>query len=765
MAEKTDLGKCKKMLDSGLSLVTIGNNKIPNFPWKKLQTEAHSKESFEKDYLYPGGIFRKDQTEIPATSGIGIITGFTGIEVFDIDLKILPSLKEQQDFWNEYVSFLKDNIDEFDSKFVIYKTVNNGYHIIYRCAIVGGNQKIARLKNYKEAIIETRGIGGYVFIYENKVSKYSYCEIQEISEFDRKVLFDCSKFYNYIEEIKPDVKVSEPQSDNPPWKDYNNKTSIFDIIGDDFTIVRNLSDKYIIKRHGATSPHSGYVYKDSGCMFLFSTGTIYDNEKLISPYSAYTTKFHNGDFKASAKDLYEKGFGDRIVQKVKELEIQLKIIIPDLQFPIDIFPKEIQNYMVLCEQTLDSSIDYMGCSMLWMLSVIIGNSVKVQVKNGWQEAGAVWISVVGKAGIGKTPSISNIVFPLMKSNSREIKKYIKEDKKYMAYAALDKKERESTEEIKKPVKTQFIANDITLEALVDLHEENKNAVGVFKDELAGWLKDMNKYRAGSDMEFWLSTWSGKSVSLNRKTAKSSFVESPLIPVLGGIQPGVLDGFYTEENKDNGFIDRMLLCYPDLSIDHYNENELNQNVIEWYSSYMVSFYEGIKNKMVKYNNDDEIEPIIARFSAHAKIEWKRIFDALTDQQNSDEENEYMKSMLPKQKSYIPRFALLLNTLNWYNDQDVEDYRYISKRAILDAEKLSAYFINMAKKIKISTSESNDIKRYVKANINKTSFEKFQELYRQDPEVNKTELAEVLGVSRKTIYKYLEKCNLSVTGGLH
>jgi len=754
MAEKTDLGKCKKMLDSGLSLVTIGDSKIPNFAWKKFQTEAHTKESFEKDYLYSGGIKRKDGTEIPATLGVGIITGFNGIEVFDIDLKILPSLKEQQDFWNEYVSFLKDNIDGFDDKFVIYKTVNNGYHILYKCSIVGGNQKIAKLKEYKEAIIETRGNGGYVFIYDNQVSKKSYYEIQEISEFDRKVLFECSKYYNYIHEEEP-IKQEEQVSNNPPWKDYNDKTSIFDVIKDEFSIVRNLSDKYIIKRSGATSPHSGYVYKNSNCMYLFSTGTIYPNEKLISPYSAYTIKYHNGDYKKSASELYSKGFGDRVVTKVKELEKEPKIVLPTLQFPIDIFPKEIQNYMVLCQQTLDSSIDYMGCSLLWMLSVTIGNSIHVQIKTGWQETGNVWISIVGKAGIGKTPSISHIVFPLMKSNSREQKKHIKEMKKYMAYMELDKKERQNTEEIKKPFKTQFIANDITLEALVDLHEENKNAVGVFKDELAGWLKDMNKYRAGSDMEFWLSTWSGKSVSLNRKTAKSSFVERPLIPVLGGIQPGVLDGFYTDENKDNGFIDRMLLCYPDLSVEYFNDNEISQEVIEWYSSYMISFYEGMKRQMVKYNNDDEIEPIIARFSNEAKIEWKRIFNSITDQQNSDEENEYIKSMLPKQKSYIPRFALLLNTLNWYDNQDTEDYRFISKRSLLDAEKLSIYFINMAKKIKISSSEVNDIKRYVRANQAKTSFEKFEELYKQNPEINKTELAEILGVSRKTIYKYVAK----------
>jgi len=760
MLKKTDLGKCKKLLDSGLSLVCIGDKKIPNFPWKIRQTEAYTKEQFEKDWSYAGGIIKKDGSEIPATGGVGIVTGYNGIEVFDIDLKIFASLKEQQDFWNEYVKFLSDNINDFDDKFVIYKTVNNGYHIIYRCAKIGGNEKVAKLKGHNEAIIETRGVGGYVFIYENQVSKKSYYEIQEISELDRDVLFSVSRFYNYIEEkdqVIPEAhkKFDVPAIEVPTWVDYNNKTNITDVLGNEFTIIRNLSDKYVIRREGATSPHSGYIYKNSGCMYLFTTGTIYPNEKLLSAFSVYTYKFHNGNFSQAAKDLYQKGFGSRLIKPVQELKEKIEVNKADLVFPIEVFPQEIQAYMILCQKTLDSSIDYMGCSFLWVLSIITGNAIKCQVKTGWIENSTVWFSVVGKAGIGKTPSISNIIDPLQKVNSREQKKYIKHNEKYQEYMALDKKDRVNTEEIKKPRKTQFIANDITLEALVDLHEENKNAIGLFKDELAGWFKDMNKYRAGSDLEFWLSTWSGKSVFLNRKTAKSSFVESPLISVLGGIQPGVLDSFYTEENKDNGFIDRMLLCFPDLLVEEYNENELNPGILTWYSDYVISFYDTVKVKVLKFNNDDEIEPIIAKFSTDAKKEWKRIFNDITGQQNSDEENEYMKSMLPKQKSYIPRFALLINTLNWYNSNGYSDLDVISKESILAAEKLSKYFIAMSKKIKINSAEVNDIKKYIRNNDSKTSYEKFKELYAINPEINKSELAEKLGISRKTLYQYIAK----------
>lgn len=746
------LSRARQLLDFNLSLITIGDKKIPNYPWKAQQTKALTKDQFEKNYI---------STENNKTNGVGIVTGYNGLEVIDIDLKVLPSLKEQQDFWNEYISFLSDNIDDFDNKFCIYKTVNNGYHILYRCSKIEGNKKLAKLEGYTEAIIETRGIGGYVFVYENKVGNLDYTEIKEISELDRSVLFEISQSYNFVEKQK-EIKIEQKEfaeSKLTPWDDYNSKVSIFDIISDSFEVVRNIKDKYIIRRFNATSAHSGYVYKNSGCMYLFSTGTIYPNEKLISPFAAYTIKYHNSNYKESSKKIYSDGYGSRLIKEPKEITETVIIDVKDLDFPLDIFPESLQNYIRLCNNTLDSSIDYMCCYLLWMSSVIIGNSINIRIKNGWIENCTIWLAVVGKAGLGKTPSISNIIFPLMKANNREIKNFIKKNEKYHAYKELDKKEQKNTEEIKKPSKTQFIVNDITLEALVDLHEESDNAVGVFKDELAGWFKDMNKYRAGSDLEFWLSSWSGKSVSLNRKTAKSAFVEKPLIPVLGGIQPSILTTFYTDENKDNGFIDRMLLSFPELEIESYNDKEISKDVLEWYSSSVVNFYDAIKKDIIKRNIEMEIEPIIADFSDDAKIEWIRIFNDITNIQNSDEENEYMKSMLPKQKSYIPRFALILNTIDcFYSDNN--DVSTISKESVLKAEKLSKYFIAMAKKIKVNTVEVSDIRKNIYQNKDKSVRDKFTALYKENPKLKKKEVADMLGVSRQTIYDFikdLEKCN--------
>ena len=181
----------KKLADCNLSIIPVDATKTPIGVWKKYQTTKRSKDEI-------------DELDSPL---YGLVTGFENLEVIDVDLKVFTTLKEQTDFWNEYISFLKDNIDDFERKFVIYKTKNQGFHILYRCLKITRNTKIAKLENHKEAIIESRGKYGMVVIYDNQISKLSYSEIQEISERDREIIWQISKTYNHIDKnIIVDIK-------------------------------------------------------------------------------------------------------------------------------------------------------------------------------------------------------------------------------------------------------------------------------------------------------------------------------------------------------------------------------------------------------------------------------------------------------------------------------------------------------------------------------------------------------------------------------
>jgi len=409
------------------------------------------------------------------------------------------------------------------------------------------------------------------------------------------------------------------------------------------------------------------------------------------------------------------------------------------EFPIEIFPKPIQTYILQCNETLDSNIDYMSASLLWGVSSVVGNSCAIQVKNGWREFCSIWVACVGSAGVGKTPSIAMAIRPFEIINSDMISRYRKE---------MDAYKNDESGTMVKPRPEQFIVNDITIEALVQLHSNNKNAIGMFREELDGWVKNMSRYSNGSDLPFWLSTWSGKAVSMNRKSG-DSFLPKPFVPILGGVQPAILESFSTEENKSNGFLDRILLCCPEISIDLYNVNEMDHDGIIWYDDFVKSFARNVKYA-ISYSDDFEIVPNVFKMDKEADAEWQKIYNEITIMQNSDEENEYMKSVLPKQKSYIPRFCLIIHLL--HNPDKIDTSIPITRQTVLHAWELSKYFISQAKKVKVEAKETKSIQSIIATNKESTPKDKFKVMYDSGTKLNYKKIADLLDVTRATLYNW-------------
>lgn len=416
-------------------------------------------------------------------------------------------------------------------------------------------------------------------------------------------------------------------------------------------------------------------------------------------------------------------------------------------FPLSIFPKPIQAYFLEANFTLDSNIDYMGCSMLWGISSIVGNSCNIEVKAGWKEFANIWVACVGSAGVGKTPSIAMATRPFERINSDLITRFPRKHAIWKDSNGDDENE---------PKPEQFIVNDITIEALVSLHSKNPNCIAMFREELDGWVKNMSRYSNGSDLPFWLSTWSGKAVSMNRKSG-DSYLARPFVPILGGVQPAILESFSTEENKSNGFLDRILLCCPEISIEMYNSNEMNQTAIDWYDDYVNKFYRSVKMD-IRTNEDGEILPNTFKFDLEAKYEWEKVYNEISIMQNSDEENEYMKSMLPKQKSYIPRFALLIHLMNNFEALTVPEL--IGKETVLKAFELSKYFIKQAQKVKVSAKETKSIQAIITTNKDLSPKDTFVVMMQKSDKINFTKVAEILGVDRSTLYNWAKEFKKSV-----
>jgi len=151
----------KKLSSIGFSIIPCDEDKRPIGTWKDYQTSKRDTE----------------QIELLNCPKYGLVTGFNDLEVIDIDLKVLHTVTEKKEWWDEYLAFLCDNIEDFMDKVVISKTQKGGYHILYKSKTIVGNTKIAKLEGMTEAIIETRGTGGFVIIYDNFLTEKEYHQI------------------------------------------------------------------------------------------------------------------------------------------------------------------------------------------------------------------------------------------------------------------------------------------------------------------------------------------------------------------------------------------------------------------------------------------------------------------------------------------------------------------------------------------------------------------------------------------------------------
>ena len=86
--------------------------------------------------------------------------------------------------------------------------------------------------------------------------------------------------------------------------------------------------------------------------------------------------------------------------------------------------------------------------------------------------------------------------------------------------------------------------------------------------MPGFFRAFDAYRGGrgSDLSFWLTVNSGASIKVDRKgnNRESYTIARPCIAIIGGLTPSDL-GDLTAPGRDNGWLDRFLLSYPDTTV--------------------------------------------------------------------------------------------------------------------------------------------------------------------------------------------------------
>ncbi|HET6555703.1 MAG TPA: DUF3987 domain-containing protein, partial [Prolixibacteraceae bacterium] len=229
------------------------------------------------------------------------------------------------------------------------------------------------------------------------------------------------------------------------------------------------------------------------------------------------------------------------------------------RFPVEAFPVQVRQIITETNECLKFPIDFTGASLLFAASISIGNTYKVQVKRGFQESAVLFMALVSPPGTTKSHPLSFAIQPIKEEDIKSYKLFEEQKMEFENKSRLSKKqlEEEGFDEVIKPVWKKMLLTDFTPEALALVHKFNQRGLGVYVDEFAAWFKNFNRYNRGSEMESWLSIWSGKPINVDRKGGEPVFIPFPFVSVGGTIQTGILNELAKDSRNQNGFIDRIL----------------------------------------------------------------------------------------------------------------------------------------------------------------------------------------------------------------
>ena len=336
------------------------------------------------------------------------------------------------------------------------------------------------------------------------------------------------------------------------------------------------------------------------------------------------------------------------------------------KIPLDAFPAKIQDMILALARQENYSIEYMMASLLVAVSTAIGNAVNIRIRGGWISNPALYMILVGRPGMGKTPPLDFAFRPIRKHDAKIIKQFKLDMEHYNSLIENNKVKKDKSSSLPdKPVLRRIIISDFTPEALMRALDDNQRGVVVYVDEIMGMFNAVNQYSKGQLIEQLLTAFSGKPLDISRCSMPIPIhIEHPFINMVGTMQTTRMHELIDKGYKDNGLIDRIIFVYP--SSQEISDWQDEGNTFATFDKYS-SMWENIINKVMSLpfivNEDGEIVPDILDFSSEAKAYFTNWRNAAIHAVNQIQDDGLVDSRVMKAPMITARLALIMQILRW------------------------------------------------------------------------------------------------------
>jgi len=415
-----------------------------------------------------------------------------------------------------------------------------------------------------------------------------------------------------------------------------------------------------------------------------------------------------------------------------------------VNFPVAVFPKIIDDY--INEQHEISSFDknLLSSTYLWLMSTLIGNKMSLKVLGSWDVSPVMWMMIVAERGSTKTHAMNAVLKPA---------KMIQETGHQVFKDELKRWDEKSKEP--RPRWRQLFLEDGTREGFIKAMDYNPGGLGLVKDELNGWLADMDKHAGGKggDESFWVGSYNNETYTKNIKGDEDpTFSPKLFINLIGGTQPGIINNF-TGEHVTTGLFDRFFM------IPFVESEKLFTMTIEE-PLFTDKYHEFIKHAYNSLNlNYSKYGKIRYRFDKDSATAYQSVYRYFQKIKFNTELNgirEYISKLITQ----ISRVALTIEVTDQLfeglgKSQNNQFNSVISVSSVKKAKDILVYYLNTAKTILFQIDKSSSMNDIIKdsRSIKKTDKAKaiLTEVYYGRIEASMTEIAKKTGVQRTYLYK--------------
>ncbi len=350
---------------------------------------------------------------------------------------------------------------------------------------------------------------------------------------------------------------------------------------------------------------------------------------------------------------------------------------PPPAFPgADVFGAVWGNWIADAAKGGSAPADYVGLALLAAAGSLVGNARWVSPWLGWSEPPVIWGKIIGSPSAGKSPALKAVTAPL-----RALERRVRKEAELAHAAWVEKvktaeayqKEWEKDVEIaakagrtppprpleaippEEPHIPRLTINDVTTEALGAMLGRQPRGTLMVRDELAGFLGDMNRYNNGSgDRPFWLEAYGGGSFSVERLSRGPVSVERLTIGVIGGIQPDRLSALLMKARDDDGMLARFCPVFP-LPAEVGVPTRIPDNAM------VEAAFTRLYGLEMVTDASEELQPVIVRFDDAARSAMKDYY--VWVRKAEGECTGLISSFMGKTPGMIARIALVLDLMDW------------------------------------------------------------------------------------------------------